>query len=62
MKSERIKTQRVFAPFRNNKDMNKRMEDLLSKIPNKYKSDLTLWIGQYESTWIEGFTDNNKEL
>ena len=37
--------------------MNERMEDLLEKMPKKYKADLWLWIGQYESTLVEGFSD-----
>jgi len=57
---EKAKPTRMFAPFRNKEEMNGRMEDLLNKIPNIYKSDLWLWIGQYESTWSEGFSDNNK--
>ena len=48
---------RMFASFRNKEEMNARMEDLLNKIPKKYKADLWLWIGQYESTLVEGFQD-----
>ena len=58
--TKKAKPTRMFAPFRNKEEMNERMEDLLNKIPNIYKSDLWLWIGQYESTWSEGFSDNNK--
>ena len=58
--TEEKKATRMFAPFRNSKQMNERMEDLLNKIPKQYKSDLWLWIGQYESTWHEGFSDNDK--
>ena len=54
MKSKRV---RMFASFRNKEEMNARMEDLLNKIPKKYKADLWLWIGQYESTLVEGFQD-----
>jgi hypothetical protein len=50
---------RMFASFRNKEEMNERMEDLLNKIPKKYKMDLWLWIGQYESTLAEGFSDEN---
>ena len=50
---------RLFASFRNKEEMNERMEDLLNKIPKKYKMDLCLWIGQYESTLVEGFSDEN---
>ena len=48
---------RMFASFRNKEEMNARIEDLLNKIPKKYKADLWLWIGQYESTLVEGFQD-----
>ena len=57
MKKEKAKPTSMFAPFRNKEEMNERMEDLLNKIPNKYKMDLYLWIGQYESTLAEGFSD-----
>ena len=52
---------RMFAAFQNSEHMNERMDDLLNKIPKKYKADLWLWIGQYESTLAEGFTDDNRE-
>jgi|TARA_R110002020_G_scaffold268289_1_gene483500 hypothetical protein len=60
MTKEKKKPTRMFAPFRNNEEMNARMENLLNKIPKTYKADLWLWIGQYESTWVEGFSDNKK--
>jgi len=52
------KKTRMFAAFQNREHMTERMEDLLNKIPKKYKADLWLWIGQYESTLAEGFTDD----
>jgi len=60
MTTEKKKPTSMFAPFRNNEEMNERMEDLMNKIPKKYKADLWLWIGQYESTWNEGFSDSKK--
>ena len=51
------KKTRMFAAFQNREHMNERLEDLMNKIPKKYKADLWLWIGQYESTLAEGFTD-----
>ena len=60
MTKEKKKPTSMFAPFRNNEEMNERMQDLMNKMPKKYKADLWLWIGQYESTWVEGFSDNNK--
>ena len=51
------KMTRMFASFRNKEEMQERMEDLMNKIPKKYKADLWLWIGQYESTLVEGFQD-----
>ena len=48
---------RLFASFRNKEEMDARLRDLFDKIPKKYKSDLWLWIGQYESTIEEGFSD-----
>ena len=54
------KMTRMFASFRNKEEMESRMKDLFNKIPEQYKADLWLWIGQYESTWVEGFSDNNK--
>tara|TARA_R100000808_G_C2148783_1_gene157001 strand:- start:1061 stop:1261 length:201 start_codon:yes stop_codon:yes gene_type:complete len=61
MTTEKKKPTSMFAPFRNKKEMNERMQDIMNKIPKKYKADLWLWIGQYESTWNEGFSDNKKE-
>ena len=52
-----MKKTRMFASFRNKKEMNERMEDLLNKIPKKYQSDLWLFIGQLESTQMEGFSN-----
>ena len=60
MEEVNTKKVRMFASFRNKEQMNARMEDLLNKIPKKYKADLWLWIGQYESTLAEGFSDDNK--
>ena len=48
----------MFASFRNKEEMTTRMEDLMNKIPKRYKADLWLWIGQYESTLVEGYSDD----
>ena len=48
---------RLFASFRNKEEMDARLRDLFDKIPKKYKADLWLWVGQYESTISEGFSD-----
>ena len=60
-KEYRRKPVRMFAPFQNKEHMDTRLEDLLNKMPKKYKADLWLWIGQYESTLAEGFSDNLKQ-
>jgi len=58
MKKTARKPVRMFAPFQSKEHMDMRLADLMNKIPKKYKSDLWLWVGQYESTIAEGFSDS----
>ena len=55
--ADKINNTRLFAPFRNQKELDDRLKDLFNKIPKKHKADLWLWIGQYESTLAEGFSN-----
>ena len=50
---------RLFAPFRTKKEQNERLHELLDAMTDKYKFDLVLFIGQLESTQVEGFSDEN---
>ena len=59
-KIKEVKQTRLFASFRNKKDMNDRMDDMLDNMTKKNKHDVWLWVGQYESTLAEGYADDNK--
>jgi hypothetical protein len=66
MKKEQRKYQyqkpvRLFASFRNKKHQDERFDDIINKIPKKYKFDLILFIGQLESSLIEGYEEENNE-
>ena len=50
---------RIFASFRNKKELDDRMKEVFDKMPKKYQSELWLFIGQFESTIVEGFSDEN---
>ena len=56
------KKNRMFASFRNEKEQNDRLNELIERIPKKYTFDLCVFIGQLESTFIDGFSDDNKEV
>ena len=51
---------RLFASFRNEKEQNERLDDLINKMPKNYKFDLVLFIGQLESTFIDGFSEEKR--
>ena len=50
---------RIFASFRNKKELDDRMKEVFDKMPKKWQSELWLFIGQFESTIVEGFSDEN---
>ena len=52
---------RLFASFRNKKHQDERFDDIINKMPKKYKFDLVLFIGQLESSLIEGYGDDKNE-
>jgi hypothetical protein len=52
---------RLFASFRNKKHQDERLDDIINKMPKKYKFDLILFIGQLESSLIEGYGDDKNE-
>ena len=54
----RMKT-RLFAPFKNQKDQQKAFEELLSKIPKTRQWYLCMYLGQMESTIVEGYEDES---
>ena len=51
---------RLFASFRNEKEQNERLDDLINKMPKNYTFDLVLFIGQLESTFIDGFSEEKR--
>tara|TARA_R100000458_G_C8039988_1_gene91734 strand:+ start:208 stop:420 length:213 start_codon:yes stop_codon:yes gene_type:complete len=61
---DKINKTRLFASFRNKKELNDRLKEVFEKMPKKYQNELWLFIGQFESTLAEGFSDekdNEKE-
>ena len=54
------KKTRMFASFRNEKEMLDRRDDIFKKMPKKHQSDLLLFFGQYESTQAEGFQEERE--
>ena len=48
---------RLFASFRNKKELDDRLKEVFVKMPKKYQSELWLFIGQFESTMAEGYSD-----
>ncbi len=52
-----INKTRLFASFRNQKELDDRLVEILDLMPKKYQSELWLFIGQFESTMLEGFSD-----
>ena len=52
-----INKTRLFASFRNKKELDDRLKEVFVKMPKKYQSELWLFIGQLESTMMEGYLD-----
>tara|TARA_R110000824_G_scaffold343239_1_gene529852 strand:- start:779 stop:967 length:189 start_codon:yes stop_codon:yes gene_type:complete len=52
-----INKTRLFASFRNKKELDDRLKEVFVKMPKKYQSELWLFIGQFESTMMEGYLD-----
>ena len=52
-----INKTRLFASFRNKKELDNRLKEVFEKMPKKHQSELWLFIGQFESTMMEGFSD-----
>ena len=48
---------RLFASFRNKKELDDRLKEVFERMPKKYQNELWLFIGQFESTMAEGFSD-----
>ena len=58
MSKEKGSRTRLFASFRNKNDLLERRDDIVKKMPKKYRFDFMLFLGQYESTLAEGFQDD----
>ena len=56
----KTKENRLFAPFRNKQHLGEMRDMLYRQIPDELSFELMLFIGQLESTWVEGFSDDNK--
>ena len=50
---------RLFSPFQNQEDQQRAFEELLSKIPKTRQWYLMMYLGQMESTIVEGY-ENDK--
>ena len=59
-KVKEVKT-RLFAPYRNKEHLEEMRDMLYGNVPDVLHFDLMLFIGQLESTWVEGFSDDNKK-
>ena len=55
---ETAKSNRLFAPFRNVEHQREMFDSMLERVPDKYRFDVILYIGQVESTFEEGYYDN----
>ena len=55
------KTTRMFASFRNKEHLEEMRDMLYNNIPDALHFDLTVFIGQLESTILEGFSDDRDE-
>tara|TARA_R100000329_G_C7478172_1_gene168430 strand:- start:119 stop:310 length:192 start_codon:yes stop_codon:yes gene_type:complete len=60
-KEQRKKPVRLFASFKNKKHQDERLGYIIDKMPKKYKFDLIVFIGQLESSLIEGYEDDKNE-
>lgn len=52
---------RLFAPFRNQKHQQEAFEELLTKIPKTRQWFLLMYLGQMESTIVEGYKDDKTD-
>ena len=52
---------RLFAPFRNQEHQQEAFEDLISKIPKTRQWYLCMYLGQMESTIVEGYKDDKTD-
>ena len=52
------KSTRLFASFRNREHLDEAKEQIYNVIPETIHWDLTMFIGQLESTIMEGFEDD----
>jgi len=61
-KMEEVSTKKVrlFAPYVNKEHLEEARNNIYNVIPETMHWDLTLFIGQLESTIVEGFADDNK--
>ena len=60
-KEQRKKPIRLFASFRNKKHQDERLDDIIDKMPKKYKYDLIVFIKKLKSSLIEGYEDDKNE-
>ena len=51
---------RLFAPFQNREHQQEAFEELISKIPKTRQWYLCMYLGQMESTIVEGYTENKE--
>ena len=58
---DKPKSTRLFAAFRNKEHLEEMREMLYNNIPDVLHFDLTVFIGQLESTILEGFSDETDE-
>ena len=49
---------RLFAPFHNQEHQQEAFEELVSKIPKTRQWYLCMYLGQMESTIVEGYKDD----
>jgi len=49
---------RLFAPFQNKEHQQESFEELLVNIPKTRQWYLMMYLGQMESTIVEGYTDD----
>jgi len=61
MTNNKKQSNRLFASFYNQEHLDEQFDALVKKMPKKYRFDLAVYIGQLESTWVEGFEENNNE-
>ena len=52
---------RLFAPFKNQEHQQKAFEELLTNIPKTRQWYLMMYLGQMESTIVEGYEDEKHD-